>query len=722
MKRFLAIPVLALAASAATGATFTVTNTSDSGAGSLRQAILDANANPGLDTIAFAIPGAGVHTISPSSSLDPITDPAIVDGYSQPGSGVNTDPVATNAVLQIELDGTGASGAAVGLSLSNAAVTVQGLVINGWGSGIRTFGSGGDVIRGNFLGTDAAGSVAKPNGVAIGISASNELVGGTSPADRNLISGNTAGSFDGAIEIAGGANATIQGNLIGTDATGLRAIPNADGIYSNMPATIGGAAPGAGNVISGNSLDGMFIQAAVVIRGNWIGTTADGNGPLGNAAHGINIHESVGATIGGIGAGDANVIAFNGVAGVLVSGSGAANTIRGNSMFGNGIGIDLNGDGPSANDAGDTDSGGNGLQNFPILQSVTTGATTHVVAKFQSVPTTTFDLDWYVDPACSRFPRELLQGKTYVLSTQVTTDALGNAVIDADLPFATAAGERVTAAVTDPGGNTSEFAQRIVFSVSPSSGPATGGTATSVAGTDFSNPTAVTFGGVSAANVSFQNGSLLIATAPALPPGTVQDVVLTTDDGTTGTLVKGWVSDFLDVPNGHPFHAFVNTLVSNAITVGVGGGNYGVDQPTLRQQMAVFLLKARHGLCYTPPPCQGDFQDVPCPSTFAAWIEALADEGISGGCGNGNFCPANPVRRDQMAPFLLKAEHGSGYTPPSCAGTFTDVACPSLFADWIEQLSAEGITGGCGGGNYCPTTNSTRGQMAVFVVKTFHLQ
>jgi hypothetical protein len=176
------------------------------------------------------------------------------------------------------------------------------------------------------------------------------------------------------------------------------------------------------------------------------------------------------------------------------------------------------------------------------------------------------------------------------------------------------------------------------------------------------------------------------------------------------------------VPGGHQFYSFVTRLVSNAITVGVGGGNYGVDQPTLRQQMAVFLLKAKHGLCYTPPPCQGDFADVPCPSTFADWIEALADEGISGGCGGGNFCPTNPVRRHQMAPFLLKAKHGSNYVPPPCAGLFDDVACPSLFADWIEQLNAENITGGCGGNNYCPLNSATRGQMAVFVTKTFGLQ
>jgi hypothetical protein len=75
-----------------------------------------------------------------------------------------------------------------------------------------------------------------------------------------------------------------------------------------------------------------------------------------------------------------------------------------------------------------------------------------------------------------------------------------------------------------------------------------------------------------------------------------------------------------------------------------------------------------------------------------------------------------------MAPFLLKAEHGASYAPPGCVGTFTDVPCPPLFADWIEQLAVEQITGGCGGSNYCPTTIANRGQMATFVVKTFHLQ
>ena len=171
------------------------------------------------------------------------------------------------------------------------------------------------------------------------------------------------------------------------------------------------------------------------------------------------------------------------------------------------------------------------------------------------------------------------------------------------------------------------------------------------------------------------------------------------------------------MPPAQQFYTYVTTLVTNAITAGIGGGLYGVDQPTLRQQMAVFLLKAKYGLCYVPPGCTGVFPDVPCPSTFANWIEDLAAQGITGGCGGGNYCPQNPVRRDQMAVFLLKAKYGSSYVPPECTGVFPDVPCPSQFADWIEQLAEEKITGGCGGGNYCPLNNNTRGQMAVFIVE-----
>jgi hypothetical protein len=211
---------------------------------------------------------------------------------------------------------------------------------------------------------------------------------------------------------------------------------------------------------------------------------------------------------------------------------------------------------------------------------------------------------------------------------------------------------------------------------------------------------------------------------PAFPPGTIHDVVVTNPDGLSGTLKSGWVADFLDVSTANPFHDDIVKLVANQVTVGIGGGLYAPDDPVKRQAMAVFVLKAEHGLCYTPPPCTTPaiFADVPCPSPFADWIEAMFNEGITGGCGGGNFCPDNPVRRDQMAPFLLKALHGPDYVAPACSGIFADVACPSLFANWIEQLKAEFVTSGCGNGTvYCPLQNNTRGQMATFLVKALGL-
>jgi hypothetical protein len=180
------------------------------------------------------------------------------------------------------------------------------------------------------------------------------------------------------------------------------------------------------------------------------------------------------------------------------------------------------------------------------------------------------------------------------------------------------------------------------------------------------------------------------------------------------------------VPPADPFHDYVVTVARNGITAGCGGGNYCRNSPVTRAQMAVFLLKAEHTSSYNPPACTGVFNDVACPSTFANWIEQLADEGITGGCQASPplYCPDNAVTRAQMAAFLLKTEHGSSYTPPVCTGVFGDVACPSLFADWIEKLYDEQVTSGCQVSPllYCPTNPNTRGQMAVFLVKTFHLQ
>jgi hypothetical protein len=180
---------------------------------------------------------------------------------------------------------------------------------------------------------------------------------------------------------------------------------------------------------------------------------------------------------------------------------------------------------------------------------------------------------------------------------------------------------------------------------------------------------------------------------------------------------------FPDIPTSQQFYKFIENLFHNGITGGCAGGNYCPDNFVTRAQVAVLLMKSKLGAAQTPPPATGTvFADVPASNPFAPWIEQLAGFQITGGCGGGNYCPSDPVRRDQMAAFLLKAEHGSSYTPPACTGIFPDVPCPSQFADWIEQLFAENITGGCGGGNYCPSNPNTRGQMAVFLVKTFGLQ
>jgi hypothetical protein len=141
--------------------------------------------------------------------------------------------------------------------------------------------------------------------------------------------------------------------------------------------------------------------------------------------------------------------------------------------------------------------------------------------------------------------------------------------------------------------------------------------------------------------------------------------------------------------------------------------------------MAVFLLRGRYGSSYAPPavgPGSG-FNDVPPDYWAAAWIKQLAAEGITAGCGGGNFCPEQPVTRAQMAVFLLRSKYGASYTPPIVGtGTgFGDVPADYWAAAFVKQLVAEAITAGCGGGNYCPEQPVTRAQMAVFLVRTFAL-
>jgi hypothetical protein len=802
--------VLCFAASSVLpAATFNVTSTADSGAGSLRAAIDSANTNPGADTIAFAIVGTGPHTIALASALPTITEAVTIDGYTQTGSSPNNQPTSQglNTVLMIVVDGAGSGvPGTLGCMTSAAAnVTIRGLCMNRCpGYQIRLQGAvANNVVAGNFFGTTYDG-LAVPAGASAGgvlqVFQTGTRIGGTDPADRNLfagvanpiwigatgasgadvvVEGNLLGmdatglvalGFVGGngIDVSGGngvriggptaasrnvvgrfavgmrvsaaitgglQDAVVQGNFIGTDVSGMRLLPQpnpgAQGIFA---AATGDNAQILGNTVGGFS-NGIDISGStgLVIQGNFIGTDSTGTLDLGNTTRGIRFANADGMTIGGVGAGEGNWVAFNTRAGI--EGQNLHATIRGNriwntkSMTGqDGLGIDLTENlvlGVTINDDGDGDTGPNELQNFPFLTSsgpslAEGSGGTRIQGFLDSAPSTQYMLDFYSNPACANRPQELAEGQDYIGTSQVTTDGSGHADIDVTLPVSVEAGARITATATDPDGNTSEFSPRLVFSMSPPSGSPAGGTNVAIAGMMFEDGATVTIGGLAAGSVDVVSPTQITATAPILSAGSLNNVVVTNPSGTSGTLVNGWVADFADVPGGQQFYAQITKLVANAITVGCGTGIYCPLNSVTRQQMAVFLLKSKNGLCYVPPPCTGVFPDVPCSSGFAPWIEALAEAGITGGCGGGNYCPTNPVIRQQMAVFLLKTKHGSSFVPPPCDGDFADVACPgNPFGDWIEELAEEGITGGCGGGNYCPLQAVRRDQMAAFLGNTF---
>jgi hypothetical protein len=355
-------------------AIFTVMTTADSGAGSLRQAITDANAFAGTDTIAFNISDTGPHTIQPLSALPVITEPVVIDGYTQSGAQPNTLEHGDNAKLMIVLDGSQAGDDPLGftpvygLEIDCGSTTVRGLVVANFAdSGIYLWDKGGNVIQGNFIGTDWTGVNAQGNGfrsywrghaaVLMAVSSDN-LIGGTTPGARNLISGNLFG-----VRIDPGDRNLIQGNFIGTDASGMQAVPNLEaGIYiygtqagqESIGNVVGGGAPGAGNLISGNRKSnptwptdigyGIMAQdrGGTVIQGNRIGTDVTGKVKLGNQL-GVLVSEwdlpsgTSGALIGGTGPGEGNLISGNDYIGLQLGGT-ASKVVQGNL-----IGTDVSG-------------------------------------------------------------------------------------------------------------------------------------------------------------------------------------------------------------------------------------------------------------------------------------------------------------------------------------------------------------------------------------------
>jgi Calx-beta domain/Right handed beta helix region len=618
---------------AAAASTFIVTNTNDAGPGSLRQAILDANANAGPDVISFNI-GSGPQLIVLVTLLPAITDPLTIDGTTQPGfSGapiIEIHPdrqvigdgfriTAGNSVLRglvlnrfrghavvietgggnviegnyigtapdgNEAEGSFSNGVFI-LSSSNNRVggltaAARNVISGNFGNGVHmASGASGNTVQGNYIGVNASGTAALPNdsGVVLFNNAPNNTIGGTTAAARNVISGNRSngiqvessnsnliqGNFIGTnaagtaaisnisqdIRVAGsnntliggptsspgtapgnvvistfvvgGAQTLVQGNLIGTNAagtarldnfglgltiwgdaivggstvgtrnvisgfntgiffansgggsvlgnyigtdiTGTQAIPNQTGIEisGNIKDTkIGGTTAAERNVISGNVVGIELRFNNAIVKGNFIGTRSDGTTALPNTLNGIQILPgSSGNIIGGTEAGAANTITFNANAGIAILPGGSfsvstKNTIRGNIIHSNGgLGIDLSFDQVTLNDSGDADIGPNGNQNFPQVLSVTTGASSIIQGTLNSAAGSVFTLDFYTSSSCDA--AGFGEGTTFIGATQVITDPSGNSSFGVQFPVQIADGSAVTATATDSSGNTSEF-------------------------------------------------------------------------------------------------------------------------------------------------------------------------------------------------------------------------------------------------------------------------
>jgi hypothetical protein len=458
--------------SAAGAADFTVTNASDSGVGSLRQAILLANANPGHDRVLFAIPGAGVRVIE-VAELPAITDPLTIDGYTQAGARPNSLQNGSDAVINVEVRNAANRNGENGLVVQAGGCVIRGLALNGFlygaeavflkrGAAIKLEGPGGNIVEGNFIGTRADGQTAAPNAFGIELRSPGNIVGGTSPAQRNIISA----SRHSGVSIFFQPDNAIRGNYIGTDASGMVAVANRTGIHASgqnqalRNTIIGGAVNGAQNVISGNSVgiglgaagDAMLynVAADVTVQGNVIGAAGDGLSPLGNGI-GVVVDGSSNL-IGGSDGTAGNVIAFN-AHGVNIR-RGTANRVLSNRIFGNtSASLDLGFDGPATpNDPADPDGGANNLQNHPVVTSTTFGnGSVAIQGRLNSTPNQQFTVQFFADSLSLTQPRQ-----TYLGSIEVNTDANG------DASFATTFATNLTnvainATATSTDGDTSEF-------------------------------------------------------------------------------------------------------------------------------------------------------------------------------------------------------------------------------------------------------------------------
>jgi titin len=398
------------------------------------------------------------------------------------GNYISTDAGGSNAVPNGKsgvILGGGTSGNLIGST--NAAG--RNILSGNPEYGIYLSNTSSNVIAGNYIGVNAGGAAPLGNtlgGIDLFSGAQNNLIGGPGAGARNLISGNTQ---YGVILIGASSNA-IQGNYIGPDSSGQTAPANDNsyggiGLWGGAANNLfGGSSPGAGNVISGNNSYGIFLEdpgtSGNIIQGNIIGADVTGTNALGNSYAGIALWG--GATnnsIGGIGAGAGNMIAFNGYAGVNIYDAPTTNnSIRGNSIFSNsGLGIDLVGAGDvypfyTPNDMGDADIGPNNLQNFPVLTNAFGyGTSTIVLGKLNSATNASFVIDIY---------RNLVadftgygEGQFYVGTINVTTDVSGNASFALTNNSGNYAGQFFSATATAATGDTSEFSADVLATNAP---------------------------------------------------------------------------------------------------------------------------------------------------------------------------------------------------------------------------------------------------------------
>jgi uncharacterized repeat protein (TIGR01451 family) len=488
-----------------------VVNTNDTGRGSLRQFITNANAlgngglaqagrTAGIESAIFMISNGssaaglrsslnyfsgGVATLSPGTALPTITAPVILDAQTQPGW--------TSAPILV-LAGNAAAGS--GLTITAGSSAVRGFVINGFSAGgaagISISGSGGNTIEGNYLGTNATGAAAAANYQGININGTTgNVIGGSSASQRNVISGNT---WRGIMLQNGSSGNVLRGNYVGVNASGTAALANNIGVYFNQSPnnTLGGTGAGEGNVLSGNANFGIYLvypgASGNVIQGNTVGLNAARTAAVPNGATGIELCCSSGGgassnTIGGLSAGAGNFISGNTQSGIRIW-DGTGNIIQANSIYGNGwdgiqiragsgnailanaiygngwIGIDLGNDNVTANNGTKNSGLPNYDMDFPVLTYATLSGTTFTVSGYiGSAPNQATFANARVEVFKSdNDPSGYGEGQTYLGS--LTSDANGN-ISGAITVSGLAVGDRITGTATDGSNNTSEFGANV---------------------------------------------------------------------------------------------------------------------------------------------------------------------------------------------------------------------------------------------------------------------